>query len=94
MVGSLNLGIDNAASGPSNFSWFVTCSERASMLRLKVDAALTVPVLSKMMSPRPCVGAANDGFFGMKEWRGYLGPPSIFFASAGCGVAILSLLDV
>ncbi len=44
------------------------------------------------------VGAANGGFFWVKERCGYLGPPSIFgflLASAGCGVAILSLcLDV
>jgi hypothetical protein len=62
-----------------------------------VDAALAVPVLSKMMCSRPCVGAANDGFFGVKEQRGNRGPPSIlgfFSASAGWEVAILSLLDV
>ena len=66
------------------------------MLRLNVDAALAVPVLSKMMCLRPCVGAVNGGFFGVKERRGYLAPPSIFgflLASAGCGVAILSLLS-
>ncbi len=40
MVGSLSSRIANAASGPLNFSRFTTCSERASMLRLKVDAAL------------------------------------------------------
>ena len=98
MVGSLSLPIANAASGPSNFSRFATCSERVLMLRLKVDAALTVPVLSNMMCLRPCVGAVNDGFFGVKERCGYRGPPSIFsflLGSASCGrVAILSLLDV
>ncbi len=97
MVGSLSSRIANAASRPSNFSQLATCSERASMLRLKVDAALAVPVLSKMMCSRPCVSAANGGFFGVKERGGYLGPPSIFdflSASAGCGVAFLSLLDV
>ena len=43
------------------------------------------------------MGAANGGFFGVKERREYLGPPSIFgflLATAGCGVTILSLLDV
>ncbi len=97
MVGSLSSRIANAASGPLNFNQFTRCSERASMLRLKVDAALAVPVLSKMMCSRPCVGAANGGFFGVKEQRGYLGPPLIFdflLAYAGCGVDILSLLDV
>ncbi len=67
------------------------------MLRLKVDAALAVPVLSKMMCSRPCVGAANDGFFGVKERHGNHGPPLIlgfFLASAGWEVAILLLLDV
>ncbi len=97
MVGSLSPRIANMVSGPSNFSRFVTCSERASMLRLKVDAAFAVPVLSKMMCSRPYVGAANGGFFGVKELCGYLGPPSIFgflSTSAGCEFAILSLLDV
>ena len=66
-------------------------------LRLKVNAALAVPVLSKIMCLRPCVDAANDGFFGVKEWHGSCDPPSIFgffSASASWGVAILSLLDV
>ena len=49
--------------------WFAMCSERASMLRLNVDATLAVPVLLKMMCSSPCVGAANVGFFSVKERR-------------------------
>ena len=75
MVGSLSSQIANAASGPSDFRRFAMCSERALMLRLKVDATLAVPVLSKMMCSRPCVGAANDGFFGVKEQNGSRSPP-------------------
>jgi hypothetical protein len=63
----LELTNANAASGPSNFRWFTTCSEMALRLRLKVDAALAVPVLSKIMCLRPCMGAANEGFFRVKE---------------------------
>ena len=45
------------------------------------------------------MGAVNNGFFGVKEWRGNCGPPSIFgffsaSAAAGWGVDNLSLLDV
>ena len=72
MVGSLSSQIANTVSGPLNCSQFAMCSERALMLRLKVDAALAVPMLSKMMCLRPCMGAANGGFFGVNKWRGYL----------------------
>jgi hypothetical protein len=43
------------------------------------------------------MGAANDGFFGVKEQRENRGPHLIlgfFLASAGWEVAILSFLDV
>jgi hypothetical protein len=66
MVGYLSSQIANAASGPSNFRPFATCSEMASRLRLKVDGTLTL--FSKIMCSRPCVGAANEGYFGVKEW--------------------------
>jgi hypothetical protein len=61
------------------------------------SVALAVVVLANIMCLRPCVGAVNNGFFGVKEWRGNRGPPPIFgffSASAGWGVDILSLLDV
>ncbi len=90
MVCSLSFQIANAASGPLNFRQFAMCLEMALMLRLKVDAALAVPVLSKMMCSRPCMDTANDGFFGVKEQCGNRGPPLIlgfFLASAGWEVA-------
>ena len=52
----------STASRPSNFKRFVTCLEMASMFRLKVDAALAVPVFLEMICLRPCMGAANAGF--------------------------------
>jgi hypothetical protein len=42
------------------------------------------------------MGAANDGFFGVKEQRWNRGAPStfgFFLASAGLGVAMRSLKD-
>ncbi len=68
------------------------CLEMASILRLKVNAALSVPVLSKIMCSMPCVGAANDGFFGVKEQRwlncGVILTLGFFLSLAGGGVAI------
>ncbi len=72
--------------------------EMASMLRLNVDAALVVPVLTKMVCSRPCIGAGNVVFLGVKEQRGLKpGVPLtliFFLASAGWGVAIGFLMDV
>ena len=64
------------------------CSEMALTLRLKVDAALAVPALSKMICSSPCVGALNvGGFFGVKEWQGNLCSPLTFgFTLALAGV--------
>ena len=62
------------------------------MLRLKVDSALAVTVLSKMMCSSPCVDAANVGLLGMNERQGNHGlSPSTFgflLGSAGLGVLI------
>ncbi len=68
-----------------------------SIFRLKVDAALAVPVLSKIICSSPCVGAANDGFFRVKERHWNRGAPStfgFFSALAGLGVAMRLLTDV
>ncbi len=53
MFCSLSFQTVSAARGPSYLRWFTRCSEMALMLRLKVDTALAVPVLSKMMCLRP-----------------------------------------
>ncbi len=70
MVGALRLQMARAASGLSNFRWVAICSEMALTLRLNVDAALAVPLLSKMICLRPCMGAANAGFLGWKDQHG------------------------
>jgi hypothetical protein len=67
IVDSLSSEIANAASGPSNFRLFAMCSKMASRLRLKLGAALAVPVLLKIMYSGLFVGAASEGFFGVKE---------------------------
>ncbi len=97
IAGALSSLTASAASGPSYFKGFAICSEMASILRLKVDAALAVPLLSKIICSSPCVGTANDGFFGVKERHGNRGPPltfGFFSALAGLGVALRSLTDV
>ena len=82
----------SVARGPLYLRWFTMCSERALTLRLKVDAALAVLMLSKMMCSSPCVGTANVGFFGVKEQKLNQGLSPLtfgfFLASAGFGVAI------
>ncbi len=67
MVGALSLQTESAASGPLNFKQFATCLKMALMLRLNVDAALAVPMLSKMICLRPCMGAANASFLVWEE---------------------------
>jgi hypothetical protein len=89
MVGAMSLQTVSTASGPLNFRQFAMSLEMASMLRLKVDTALAVAVLSKSICSRPCVGAANAGFLGWKEWQGnQCRPPStlgFILASAAAG---------
>ncbi len=53
MVGSLSSQTASVAKSPSYLRQFMRCSEMALMLRLKVDAALVAPVLSKMICSRP-----------------------------------------
>ncbi len=78
MVGALSLQTARAASGLSNFRRFATCSDMALILRLNVDAALALSVLSKMICLRPYMGIANASFLG---WR----------SSEGIVVALLQL---
>jgi hypothetical protein len=97
MVGSMSLQAANVASGPLNFRQFAMCLEMALMLRLKVDATFAVPVLSKTIGWRPCKGAANDGFFGVKKQLGNCSPLltlGFFLALAGWEEAIQLLLGV
>jgi hypothetical protein len=66
-------------------------------IEIEGGCCLGSPMLSKIICSSPCVGAAIDGFFGVKEWRGNCGPPltfGFFSALAGLGVAMRSLMDV